>query len=79
MSSITLGFELHLKSEFHTTSTLAILALCFILLFAWKYRKLLKHFFGYGKRTISFQRSDREPVRVPEETEERNCSQVHFT
>ena len=77
MTSVTLGFEVHLKSEFHITSTLAVLALGFILLLAWKYHKSLKHFFGYGKHTISFQRGDRQPV--PEENEERNCSQVYIS
>ena len=78
MTSVAQIFELHLKSAFDTTSTLAILALSFIiLLFAWKYRKSLKHFFGYEKRTISLQRGDRQPI--PEENEERNCSQVYIS
>lgn len=73
MTSVTLAFELHFKSESLTSGTLAVLALGFILLLAWKYRKSLKHFFGYGKRTISFQSGNRKPV--PEENEETNCSQ----
>ena len=77
MTSVAQIFELHLKSAFDTTSTLAILALSFILLFVWKYRKSLKHFFGYEKRTISLQRGDRQPI--PEENEERNCSQVYIS
>ena len=77
MTSVALAFELHFKSESLTSGTLAVLALGFILLLAWKYRKSLKHFFGYGKRTISFQSGNRKPV--PEENEETNCSQVLFS
>ena len=76
MTSVALSFEFHLKSEFDTTSTLSILALSFILLLTWKYRKSFSHFIGYGKFAILIQRGDRKPV--PEENEETNCSQVIF-
>ena len=77
MTSVALSFELHLKIDFDNTSSLAILALSFILLLIWKYRKSFEHFIGYGpKFAISLQRGDRKPV--PEENEETNCSQVIF-
>ena len=74
MTSIASSFEL-LKSQFNTTSTVAILALSVVLLVAWKYRKSFKQYIKYGRFKILRQMWGRK--RVPVENED-NFSKVLF-
>ena len=75
MTLIASSFELHLKSQFNTTSTVAFLVLSVVLLVAWKYRKSFKQYIKYGRFKILPQMWGRK--RVPVENEE-NYSKVLF-
>jgi len=75
MTLIVSSFELHLKSKFNTTSTVAVLALSVVLLVAWKYRKSFKQYIKHGKFKILPQMWGSK--RVPVENED-NFSKVLF-
>ncbi|KAK2565871.1 hypothetical protein P5673_010161 [Acropora cervicornis] len=74
MTLIASSFELHLKSQFNTTSTVAFLVLSVVLLVAWKYRKSFKQYIKYGRFKILPQMWGRK--RVPVENEENYSKMV---